>query len=222
LTSWRTRSSGLLAAIAATVALTACGGGGSDQSASEPQGNFPVQVAAATFPTSQRLAEQTHLTIAVRNSGNQTIPNVAVTICNVTCTYPAPTGQGTDAAAFSEDLRQANLASASRPIWIVDQPPGPCRFACKSGGPGGAVTAYSNTWALGQLKPGATARFRWAVTAVKPGRHVVAWQVAAGLNGNAKAVLSNGSAPRGTFKVTVHSKPEQSYVTASGKVIVKK
>lgn len=209
-------------AIAATVVLNACGGGGSDQSASEPKGNFPVQVAAATFPASQRLAEQTHLTIAVRNNGSQTIPNVAVTICNVTCAYPAPKGQGTDAAAFSEDLEQANLASPSRPIWIVDQPPGPCRFVCKAGGPGGAVTAYSNTWALGQLKPGATAKFRWAVTAVKPGRHIVAWQVAAGLNGNAKAVLADGSAPQGTFKVTVQSRPEQSYVTASGKVVVKK
>lgn len=212
----------MLAAIAATVALSACGGGGSDQSASEPKGNFPVQVATATFPTSQRLAEQTHLTIAVRNSGTKTIPNVAVTICNVTCVYPAPKGHGTDAAAFSENLQQANLASSSRPIWIVDRPPGPCRFVCKSGGPGGAVTAYSNTWALGQLKPGATAKFRWAVTAIKPGRHIVAWQVAAGLTGNAKAVLADGSAPRGTFKVTIHRRPQQSYVTPSGRLVVRK
>ena len=92
--------------------------------------------------------------IAVRNNGTKTIPNVAVTICNVTCAYPAPKGQGTDAAAFSEDLDQANLANPSRPIWIVDQPPGPCRFVCQPGGPGGAVTAYSNTWALGQLAAG--------------------------------------------------------------------
>lgn len=212
----------MLAAIASTFALAACGGGGADQSASEPKGSFPVQVATATFPASQRLAERTHLTIAVRNSGSETIPNVAVTICNVTCAYPAPKGQGADAAAFSEDLEQANLASPSRPIWIVDQPPGPCRFVCKSGGPGGAVTAYSNTWALGQLKPGATARFRWAVTAVKPGKHIVAWQVAAGLTGDAKAVLADGSAPQGRFKVTILSRPEQSYVTPSGKVVVKK
>lgn len=211
-----------MAAVAATVALTACGGGGSDQSASEPKGSFPVQVATATFPASQRLAEQTHLTIAVRNRGSETIPNVAVTICNVTCAYPAPKGQGADAAAFSQDLEQANLASASRPIWIVDQPPGPCRFECKSGGPGGAVTAYSNTWALGSLKPGAVATFRWAVTAVKSGRHVVAWQVAAGLTGNAKAVLADGSVPQGSFRVTIHSRPERSYVTASGKVVVRK
>lgn len=212
----------MLAAVAATVAVSACGGGSSDQSASEPKGNFPVQVASATFPTSQRLAEQTRLTIAVRNSGPETIPNVAVTICNVTCAYPSPRGEGTDAAAFSEDIEQANLASASRPIWIVDRPPGPCRFVCKSGGPGGAVTAYSNTWALGQLKPGATAKFQWAVTAVKPGRHVVAWQVAAGLNGNAKAVLADGSTAQGTFKVTILSEPQRSYVTPAGKVVVKK
>jgi hypothetical protein len=207
--------------IAASVALAACGGGGSDQSASEPKGNFTVQVPTATFPPSQRLAQQTRLVIAVRNSGAKTIPNIAVTICNVTCAYPALKGQGTNAGAFAQDLDQPNLASSSRPVWIVDRPPGPCRFACQSGGPGGAVTAHSNTWALGALRPGATAKFQWAVTAVKAGKHIVAWQVAAGLHGNARAVLSDGTAPRGTFKVTISRMPQQSFVTASGKVVAK-
>jgi hypothetical protein len=204
------------------LALAACGGGSGSQDASEPSGNFTVAVPTATFPASQRLAQQSHLVISVRNSGNKTIPNVAVTICNVTCGSPAPPGQGTDAAAFAQDLNQPNLANSSRPVWIVDRPPGPCRFVCQSGGPGGATTAYSNTWALGALRPGATARFRWAVTAVKAGRHVVAWQVAAGLNGKAKAVLSDGSAPHGTFKVMIHDQPAQTFVTASGKVVTKK
>ena len=31
----------------------------------------------------------------------------------------------------------------------------PVRYSCEHGGPGGAVTAYTNTWALGALKPGA-------------------------------------------------------------------
>ena len=47
--------------------------------------------------------------------------------------------------------------------------------SCNQGGSGGAVTAYSNTWALGRLAPGATARFVWRVTAVSPGTHVVAY-----------------------------------------------
>jgi hypothetical protein len=219
---WRTRQHAVTIGVAASLGLAACGGGAARQDASEPSANFTVQVPTATFPASQRLAEQTHLVISVRNSGSRTIPNVAVTICNRTCAYPAPKGQGTDAGAFAQDLDQPDLANSSRPIWIVDRPPGPCRFVCPEGGPGGAVTAYSNTWALGALRPGSTAKFRWAVTAVKPGRHVVAWQVAAGLNGKARAVLANGSRPQGRFTVMIHSEPAQSFVTASGKVVTKK
>jgi hypothetical protein len=220
LSRWTRRSYGITAGIAATLALVACGGG-TRQDASEPSGRFPVRVPTATFPPSQRLAQQTHLVISVRNTGTRTIPNVAVTICNVTCAYPAPRGEGTNAAAFAADLGQANLASPSRPIWIVDRPPGPCTYSCAAGGPGGAVTAYSNTWALGQLRPGAIATFQWAVTAVKPGRHVVAWQVAAGLNGKAKAVLADGSKPHGRFTVIIHRQPAQAFVTDSGKVVTK-
>ncbi len=111
------------------------------------------------------------------------------------------------------------LASRSRPVWIVDQPPGLCGYSCKSGGPGGAVTAYTDTWALGPLKPGATATFDWGVTAVRAGKWVVQYEVAAGLNGKAKAVLSDNALPVGRFNVTVHSKPAQSYVNNSGQIV---
>jgi hypothetical protein len=59
------------------------------------------------------------------------------------------------------------------------------------------------------------------VTAVQAGKHVVAWQVAAGLNGKAKAVLPNGSAPHGTFAVHVGTAPAQSYVNNNGQIITK-
>jgi hypothetical protein len=221
LSRWTRCSYGITVGIAATFALAGCGGGGTRQDASEPSGNFPVEVPIARFPASQRLAEQTRLVISVHNSGTKTIPNVAVTICNVTCAYPAPRGEGTNAQAFSQELNQPNLADPSRPIWIVDRPPGPCTYSCLAGGPGGAVTAYSNTWAMGELRPHATATFRWTVTAVKPGQHVVAWQVAAGLNGKAKAVLADGSSPHGQFTVLIHRRPAQAYVTDSGKVVTK-
>ena len=96
---------------------------------------------------------------------------------------------------------------------------GPCGYSCQSGGPGSAVTAYTNTWALGRLAPGQTARFEWAVTAIKPGRHVVAYQVAAGLNGKAKAVASDGTAPTGVFHVKVTGRPAQAYVNDQGQVV---
>jgi hypothetical protein len=203
--------------IAAGLLLSACGGG-QDQAANEPSGNFPVQ-AAAKFPGSQRLAQHSRMVVVVRNTGSKTIPNVAVTICNVTCKYPAPAGTGSSAGAFAANISQQGVANPSRPIWIIDTPPKPCNApSCSQGGSGGAVTAYSNTWALGQLAPGRTATFVWHVTAVQPGVHVVAWQVAAGLNGNAKAV-QNGTTPRGQIKVLVRKAPAKTYVTNSGKVV---
>jgi hypothetical protein len=203
--------------IAAGAVLSACGGGQS-QDANEPSGNFPVQ-AIAKFPGSQRLAQHSRMVVVVRNTGHKTIPNVAVTICNVTCAYNAPRGTGSAAGAFASNISQEGVANPSRPIWVVDIPPKPCTApTCNQGGSGGAVTAYSNTWALGALAPNRTATFIWHVTAVQPGVHVLAWEVAAGLNGKAKAV-QNGTTPRGKITVLVHKAPAKTYVTNSGKII---
>jgi hypothetical protein len=216
----RSRSScGIIAGIVGTLALAGCGAG-ARQDVNEPSAKFPVAIPSATFPASQRLAQRTHLLIAIRNAGVKAIPDVAVTICNLSCAYPAPRGAGTSVQAFAEDLAMPYVANPSRPVWIVDRAPGSCRSSCHAGGAGGAVTAYANTWALGTLRPGAIATFDWVLTAVEAGRHVVAWQVAAGLNGKAKAVLANGSKPQGAFIVTIHSAPAKSYVTASGRVVV--
>lgn len=218
------RSIGLICGVLAALLLSGCGGG-ARQDASEPSGNFTVAVTSATFPASQRLSEHTHLVLTVHNTGTKTIPNIAATICNVTCSYRAPAGEGTSAAAFAQNLQMTGLANPSRPVWVLDSPPGPCHYGCSpnspagSGSPGGAVTAYSNTWALGGLAPGATAKFDWGVTAVAPGHHVVAWEIAAGLNGKAKAVLADGSAPHGTFAVTIHSAPAQTFVKDNGQIV---
>jgi hypothetical protein len=218
-----TRIGATCAALAALI-LSGCGGG-ARQDASEPSGHFTVSVTTATFPATQRLSEHTHLVLDVRNTGSKPIPNIAATICNVTCAYPAPKGEGTSAAAFAEDLQMQGLANPSRPVWVVDSTPGQCNAGCNpnsvagAGSPGGAVTANSNTWALGSLAPGATAKFDWAVTAVAPGHHVVAWEVAASLTGKAKAVLSDGSLPHGTFAVTIKTAPSESYVNNNGQIV---
>lgn len=209
----------MIAALGASLAVAACGGS-QTLASNEPNGTFPVAIDTASFPASQKLAQKSHLVIAIRNTGHKPIPDVAVTICNVTCAYPAPAGEGTSAAAFSSDSSQPYLANPSRPMWIVDAAPGPCRYSCRNGGPGAAVTADANTWALGRLAPGHTARFDWAVTAVKAGRHVVAWEVAAGLNGKAKAVLGQGGGlPHGAFTVHVGSAPPKSYVNNNGQIV---
>jgi hypothetical protein len=145
----------------------------------------------------------------------------------VTCGYSQQdlaSGYGTSVQAFAEKIECAScqLASDSRPVWIVDEPPNPnavCAYSCQQGGPGGAVTAYSNTWALGPLKPGTTKTFDWKLTAVKSGMHTVAWQVAAGLNGKAKARTGGGTVPQGTFKVRIANAPQQAYVNNSGQVV---
>jgi hypothetical protein len=143
---------------------------------------------------------------------------------------------GTSTQAFGELLNMPDLASKSRPVWIVDKGPGspapPCprnsgepaavynnNYSTCSGGPGGATTAYANTWALGSLAPGKVATFDWTVTAVKAGTHVVNYEIAAGLNGKAVAQLANGNAPKGSFRVTIHGKPEQAYVNDKGQII---
>ena len=204
--------------LAAAVALSGCGSG-SRQDVNEPAGKFPVQVTTASFPTFQRLAQHTHLVISVRNSGSKTIPNLAVTICNTTCTYPAPVGQGTSVGSFDQYLYGSELASHSRPVWVVDRPPGLCGYSCLNGGQGANVSAASNTWQAGPVKPGATATFNWAVTAVAPGKHVVAWQVAAGIYGKAKAVLADGSIPSGTFAVSISRTPGLTHVNDAGRVV---
>jgi hypothetical protein len=194
------------------VVLAGCGSA-ARQDASEPTGNFTVDVPVATFPAAQRLAEHTHLVITVRNASGKTIPNIAVTISS-------PGHGGTAAQAFGELLAPSpGLASRSRPVWVIDRAPGPCRFSCVNGGPGGAVTAYTNTWALGSLKPGAKATFDWGVTAMKAGTYEIRYQIAAGLNGKAKAVLADGSRPVGHFKVRVLQAPQQSYVNDKGQVV---
>ena len=207
--------------VVASLALAACGSG-SNQAANEPSGKFKVVCRRREFPSSQTLSQHAHLVLALRNAGSKAIPDLAVTICNVTCSYKAPKGEGSSAGAFASDVNLPYVSNPSRPIWVVDRGPGPCRYSCLNGGPGAYVTAYANTWALGhKLRPGQTVSFDWAVTAVTPGSHVVAWQVAAGLNGKAKAVLANGMQPSGTFVVKVNSKPQQSYVNNAGQIVLR-
>jgi hypothetical protein len=206
------------AGLAAIVALAACGSG-APQDAHAPTGTFRVSVPTASFPASQRLAEHTSLVISVRNDSSRTIPNVAVTICNVTCRWPAPVGEGTSVAAFADYLNMPGLANHSRQVWIIDQPPGPCAYSCQNGGAGSAFTVDANTWALGALKPGHTATFVWHVTAVAPGRHVVAWEVAGDIYGKARAVLADGSLPHGVFTVNISPKPALTHVNDAGQVV---
>ena len=65
----------------------------------------------------------------------------------------------------------------------------------KDAAPEGGETAYVDTWALGKLRAGEERTFKWSVTAVRAGDYKLEYEVAAGLDGKAKAVGVGGAAP---------------------------
>jgi hypothetical protein len=184
--------SAVVALVTASAAVAGCGGG-NRQDANEPNGTFNLDVVRADFPVKQRLAKQEQLVVEVHNADKRTIPDVAVTI---------------DPGFTTREDRQ-DLADPNRPIWIVDS------------GPEGGTTAYTNTWALGALGPGKTARFVWRVTAVRSGTFDVHYRIAAGLNGKAKAQTAGNRIPEGSFTVKVSRKPAQATVNPETGAVVR-
>jgi hypothetical protein len=193
-----------LLALSCTSAVVGCGGG-ERQDANEPEGNFDVAVVSATFPQKQQLAQTSRLVITVENTGREAVPNLAVTV------------NGLDYRAT-----QPNLAAPERPRFAVN---GISRQIggfpeAKDATPLGCDTAYVNTWACGPLKPGKQAKLVWEVTPVKAGAYEITWRVAGGLNGKAKAVVTGGGAPTGTFSGTVSRAAPKVRVAADGKTVV--
>jgi hypothetical protein len=180
-----------IALVCAAVVASGCGGGGPRQDASEPSGNYKVQVLAAEFPAKQSLAKRSIMTITVKNIDTKTIPNVAVTV-----------------KSFDTRKSDPSLADPTRPQFVVNT------------GPPGGDTAYVGTSALGPLKPGEIRTFRWDVTAVVAGRYTLRYAVAAGLNGKARAVLAGGGSPSGAFSGNVSAKAPQAHVGEDGKTVV--
>ena len=193
-------------AVCASLALglAACGGG-ERQDENEPEGKFKVEVVDASFPTDQKLAKRSELSITVRNTGTKTVPNIAVTV-----------------DGFDAQLENAGLADPSRPVFVVNgQPKEIGDFAeSKDLAPEGGETAYVGTWALGPLKPGAEKTFDWSVTAVKAGPYKISYEVAAGLDGKAKAVDDTGKIPEGKFIGTVDDTPPDTRVAEDGVTVI--
>ncbi len=252
---------GLVVALC-SAGIAACGGG-ERQDEDEPEGEFPVQIVNAEFPTKQRLAQTSELTITVSNTGEETIPDLAITVFTTPEESSEDEGQGTStdgtattatedeeealdeeagtsteetenvgssvgpaSGSFSVRSDQPDLAIPSRPVWILEQgypreagteagspPPG------ELSGSGGADTAQTNTFAFGELEPNASKELVWKVTPVQPGTYTVHYRVAAGLQGKAVAVTSDGSIPEGEFVVVISDTPPQTRVDDSGKVV---
>ena len=188
----------IIPCLIAVLAVSGCGGGEA-QDADEPEGTYRLEVADASFPEQQSIAEKTTMRIRVRNPEERTIPNVAVTVE----TKGANSGDGV--TAFGQKADDDRLADANRPIWVLDN------------GPKGGTSAYANTWSLGPLKSGQTKTFEWKLTAVEPGEYSLAYRVAPGLDGNAR--LAAGSKARGTFTVRIADDPVPARVNSDGEVV---
>jgi hypothetical protein len=186
-------------ACAALLALTLFGCGGERQDADEPRGDFTLEVTEASFPERQTIAERSKLTIAVRNTDDRALPDVAVTV------ETEPASRGAAAVAFAQATDDPRLADANKPVWVLDR------------GPSGAAAASTNTWSLGPLPPGEEKAFEWRLTAVRAGSYRVGYRVSPGLHG--KAVPANGQKTTGSFDVTISDDPVPARVNADGEVV---
>ncbi len=104
----RDRLGVMLALALCTVGLAACGGG-ERQDVDEPEGEYPVEITAAEFPARQSLARTSNLLLSVQNTGEDTVPNLAITIFTVANEDDAPdvdAGSAETDAAGEEDLAE--------------------------------------------------------------------------------------------------------------------
>jgi hypothetical protein len=184
--------------VVTTVLVAGCGSG-PRQDADEPSGSYKLEVAAAKFPASQSIAQDSRMIVTVRNDDTKAAPNVAVTVE----TDPSKAGQGT--VAFGQRVNDSRLSDNERPVWIVNE------------GPPGGDSAATNTWALGRLGAGETKTFTWKVTAVEPGSYTLRYRISPGLAGKAK--LAAGGRTDGLFKVTIDDKPVPARVDDDGNVV---
>ncbi len=186
------------------------------QDANETEADYPVEVTVAEFAPKQRLAETTDLELAFRNSGDEAIPDLAVTIY---------TGDEKADGAFNVRSSQEGLADPNRPVWILENEypkiveASTAAKDLDSEPTAGAETASTNTYTFGELAAGDTIRVVFRVTPVVPGTYTVHYEVAAGLDGKARAVTDSGEPVEGEFVATITDKPKATAVDEQGRVV---
>ncbi len=196
-------------ALALAWSVSACGSG-ERQDADEPSGEFPVQVAEAKFPSRQQLVETSNVELEIKNIGDQTIPNLAVTI--YTTLASAPTNEPKANGSFQVRLDQPELADPNRPAWILEQgypkliTPGATQKQIADAPAAGAVATQTDTFQFGAVRAGESKDIVWRVTPVRAGDYTVHYEVAAGLYGKAKAVTAGGQPAKGEFAATITPK----------------
>jgi hypothetical protein len=204
------RLSGLtLLAVASSALISACGGSGEagDQFPDEAAGEYPVEVVGTEFKRRQFVGRTYALRIAVRNTGDETVPALVATI-------DLPGRDST--LAFATRDPQPGLAQPQRPVWVMEA--GYPKLAGTIGR-GGAATANRRTFNFRELPPGETAVMVWRVTALEPGLYRLVYEIDAGLGLDTSAVDSEGEIPAGALPVRVTDRAVPTKVNRKGNVV---
>jgi hypothetical protein len=196
------------AALALAALLAACGESSSDSN--EAAGNYQVQVTKASFPSKQFVGQTSLMKIDITNTGKKTVPTLTVTM-NIE-------GEEGEAARipFAVHTTQPGLANADRPVWVLS-----ANYPRLSGSTtrAGAETSAPKTYSFGAVKPGKSVEAVWKLSAVRPGKYTVAYEIDAGLDGEAKAKTSGGVAPGGSFVADITTALPETEVNAAGEIV---
>ena len=192
--------------------LVGCGGDANydstdGQFANEPAGNYDAEITQATFKPKQTVAQTNDLLLSVENTGDKTIPALALTVRLV--------GEGST-LPFAYRDEQTGLASPQRPVWVMEE--GYPKLA-GTVGQGGTGSANQLTKNFGELEPGETADTVWRLTPVRPGAYRVRFSVAAGLSGQANAVDADGGTPEVTLPAFISARAQLTQVDDKGNVV---
>jgi hypothetical protein len=199
-----------LAALAVAAVLGACGGSSSSSAEEEPEGTFHVKVTEASFPTQQKLGQTALLKLGIRNTGKRMVPGLTVT-------FTIAGERGVDSSLpFAIRDPQPELASPERPVWVLAST---YPRLHGSATPGGSSTSSQKTFSFGELKPGATTKAVWKLSAVRSGKFTLLYRIDAGFGGKAKAETTGGVAPGGSFTTQISEALPETEVTDSGEIV---
>lgn len=189
--------------------LSACGGDDSS-AADEPTGTFQVKVTEAKFPTLQQLGQTSLLQLGIRNTGERTVPGLAVTF-----TIAGKRGESSS-LPFGINDPQPELAQPDRPVWVLSE-----TYPRLQGStdPGGTSTSSRKTFSFGPLKPGETTKAVWKLSAVRAGKYTLLYGIDAALRGEAKAETEGGVAPGGSFSTEITDRLPETEVDDSGEIV---
>lgn len=175
-----------------------------------------MSVTRSEFPTAQRLAQTSDLILGVKNTGDEPLPELAITI--QTANREQRDGPIAD-GSFDVYVDDPSLSNPNRPVWILEN-----KFPRELGTPppvglSGGFRAQTNTFGFGSLEPGEERTIVWRVTPVQGGTYTLSYRVEAGLDGNARAVTADGGEVKGEFVVTITDKAPSATVDDAGNVI---